>query len=247
MTAAVPTLAHWIKNSPSTVFFGGAGVSTESGIPDFRGANGFYFHEREIPLEQVLSIDFYSTHPEAYWEWFREVYKPVSPNGAHRALASLESVGLCECIVTQNIDGLHQHAGSRTVWELHGNWEHLVCTTCGAGFSLSALDEATLSAVPICPTCHGELRPDIVMYGEALNEEVISAAVRAISSADLLIVAGTSLVVYPAAGLLNYFSGSHLVLMNATPTNADADADLIIRDPVAQSFERIMKELNETH
>ena len=131
MTTDISTLANWIRTSPSTVFFGGAGVSTESGIPDFRGANGFYFQERTIPLEQVLSIDFFSVHPEAYWEWFREVHKPVAPNGAHRALASLESDGLLECVITQNIDGLHQRAGSRTVWELHGNWEHLLCTTCG--------------------------------------------------------------------------------------------------------------------
>ena len=244
MTTDISTLANWIHTSASTVFFGGAGVSTESGIPDFRGANGFYFHERTIPLEQVLSIDFFSVHPEAYWEWFREVHKPVAPNGAHRALASLESDGLLECVITQNIDGLHQRAGSRTVWELHGNWEHLLCTTCGAGYPLSSIPEAFEELVPTCPRCHGQLRPDIVMYGESLNEEVISGAVQAIAHADLLIVAGTSLVVYPAAGLLNYFSGSHLVLMNATPTNADADADLIIRDPVAQSFEGVMKELS---
>ena len=243
MTTDISTLANWIHTSPSTVFFGGAGVSTESGIPDFRGANGFYFQERTIPLEQVLSIDFFSAHPEAYWEWFREVHKPVEPNGAHRALATLESDGLLECVITQNIDGLHQRAGSRTVWELHGNWEHLLCTACGAGYSLPSIPEALEELVPTCPRCHGQLRPDIVMYGEALNEDVITSTVQAISHADLLIVAGTSLVVYPAAGLLNYFSGSHLVLMNATPTNADADADLIIRDPVAQSFERIMDEL----
>ena len=243
MTSDISTLANWIRTSPSTVFFGGAGVSTESGIPDFRGANGFYFHKRTIPLEQVLSIDFFSIHPEAYWEWFREVHKPVEANAAHRALATLEADGLLECVITQNIDGLHQRAGSRTVWELHGNWEHLLCTACGAGYPLPSISEAFEELVPICPRCHGQLRPDIVMYGEALNEDVISGAVQAIVHADLLIVAGTSLVVYPAAGLLNYFSDSHLVLMNATPTNADADADLIIRDPVAQSFERIMNEL----
>lgn len=130
------------------------------------------------------------------------------------------------------------------MWELHGNWEHLLCTACGAGYSLPSIPDALEELVPTCRRCHGQLRPDIVMYGEALNEDVISGAVQAIAHADLLIVAGTSLVVYPAAGLLNYFSGSHLVLMNATPTNADADADLIIRDPVAHSFEAVMKELN---
>ena len=186
MNDDVSTLTEWIADSPSTVFFGGAGVSTESGIPDFRGANGFYFQEREIPLETVLSIDFFTLHPEAYWEWFHEIYRPVEPNGAHRALASLEAAGRLDAVITQNIDGLHQRAGSRAVWELHGNWERLVCTSCGAG---------------------------------------------------------TSLVVYPAAGLINYFSGDHLVLMNATPTSADAHADLIVREPVARTFDQVMEEL----
>ena len=186
MNDDVSTLTEWIADSPSTVFFGGAGVSTESGIPDFRGANGFYFQEREIPLETVLSIDFFTLHPEAYWEWFHEIYRPVEPNGAHRALASLEAAGRLDAVITQNIDGLHQRAGSRAVWELHGNWERLVCTSCGAG---------------------------------------------------------TSLVVYPAAGLINYFSGDHLVLMNATPTSADAHADLIIREPVGATLDRVMDQL----
>jgi len=200
------------------VFFGGAGVSTESGIPDFRGANGFYFQEREIPLETVLSIDFFTKHPEAYWEWFREIYRPVDPNGAHRALAALEAAGRLDAVVTQNIDGLHQQAGSRTVWELHGNWERLVCTRCGAVAALG--DAVTLDGdpVPACPSCGG-------------------------ARASTLIVAGTSLVVYPAAGLINYFSGDHLVLMNATPTSADAHADLIVRNPVGATLDRVMDQL----
>ena len=146
MNSDVSTLADWIAESPSTVFFGGAGVSTESGIPDFRGANGFYFQEREIPLETVLSIDFFERHPQAYWEWFHEIYRPVEPNGAHRALASLEAAGRLDAVITQNIDGLHQRAGSRTVWELHGNWERLVCTSCGAVVSLG--DAVTVDGDP---------------------------------------------------------------------------------------------------
>ena len=245
MNDDVSTLADWIAASPSTVFFGGAGVSTESGIPDFRGANGFYFQEREIALETVLSIDFFAKHPEAYWEWFHEIYRPVNPNGAHRALAALEAAGRLDAVVTQNIDGLHQRAGSRTVWELHGNWERLVCTRCGTVAALA--DAVTLDGdpVPACPSCGGQMRPDIVMYGESLDEGVIEAAVSAIARASTLIVAGTSLVVYPAAGLINYFSGDHLVLMNATPTSADAHADLIVRDPVARTFDQVMAELRE--
>ena len=243
MNDDVSTLAEWIAASPSTVFFGGAGVSTESGIPDFRGANGFYFQEREIPLETVLSIDFFTKHPEAYWEWFREVYRPVEPNGAHRALASLEAAGRLDAVITQNIDCLHQRAGSRAVWELHGNWERLVCTHCGTVAALGDAVTVDGDPVPACPSCASPMRPNIVLYGESLDQGVIEAAVTAISRASVLVVAGTSLVVYPAAGLINYFSGDHLVLMNATPTSADAHADLIIREPVARTFDQVMAEL----
>lgn len=245
MNSDVSTLAEWIAASPSTVFFGGAGVSTESGIPDFRGANGFYFQEREIPLETVLSIDFFERHPQAYWEWFHEIYRPVEPNGAHRALASLEAAGRLDAVVTQNIDGLHQRAGSRTVWELHGNWERLVCTGCGAVASLGDAVTVDRDPVPVCPSCASQMRPDIVMYGEGLDQGVIEASVTAISRASVLIVAGTSLVVYPAAGLIDYFSGDHLVLMNATPTSADAHADLIVREPVGATLDQVMAELRE--
>ena len=243
MNDDVSTLAEWIAASPSTVFFGGAGVSTESGIPDFRGANGFYFQEREIPLETVLSIDFFERHPQAYWEWFREIYRPVEPNGAHRTLATLEGAGLLDAVITQNIDGLHQRAGSRAVWELHGNWERLVCTRCGTVAELRETTWVDEDPVPTCPSCGSQMRPDIVMYGESLDQGVIEAAVSAIARASTMIVAGTSLVVYPAAGLINYFSGDHLVLMNATPTSADAHADLIIREPVARTFDQVMEDL----
>ena len=171
------------------------------------------------------------------------MYRPVEPNGAHKALAALESAGRLDAVVTQNIDGLHQRAGSRAVWELHGNWERLVCTRCGAVVTLGDAVEVDGDPVPACPSCGGQMRPDIVMYGESLDQGVIEAAVSAIARASTLIVAGTSLVVYPAAGLINYFSGDHLVLMNATPTSADAHADLIVRDPVGATLDRVMDEL----
>ena len=234
-------LAQWIEESNRIVFFGGAGVSTESGIPDFRGAKGFYHKEREIPLEQVLSIDFFTVHPQAYWEWFAQenAREGVAPNDAHRFVADLERAGKLSAVVTQNIDGLHQRAGSERVLELHGNWSRLTCTGCGEHVTLDDVDDARSGEVPHCPACASVLRPDIVFYGEMLDSDVMEGAVRAISEADLLIVAGTSLVVYPAAGLIDYYAGERLVLMNATPTPYDSRADLIIREPVGQVFQEL--------
>ena len=173
------------------------------------------------------------------------MYRPVEPNGAHRALATLGAAGRLDAIVTQNIDGLHQRAGSRAVWELHGNWERLACTGCGAVQPLGEALRSSTDPVPSCPSCGSHMRPDIVMYGEALDQGVIEAAIAAIARASLLIVAGTSLVVYPAAGLIDYFSGDHLVLVNATPTSADAHADVIIREPVARTFDLVMDKLDK--
>lgn len=234
-------LAHWIEESGRIVFFGGAGVSTESGIPDFRGATGFYHQDREIPLEQVLSIDFFTAHPQAYWEWFAQesAREGVAPNAAHRFVADLEGLGKLSAVVTQNIDGLHQRAGSERVLELHGNWSRLICTGCGERFSLSDVEGVGSGAVPRCPQCASVLRPDIVFYGEMLDSDVVEGAVRAISEADLLIVAGTSLVVYPAAGLIDYYTGGRLVLMNASPTPYDSRADLLIREPVGRVFQEL--------
>ena len=234
-------LAQWIANSEHIVFFGGAGVSTESGIPDFRGAKGFYHQNREIPLGQVLSIDFFTVHPQAYWEWFAQenAREGVAPNAAHRFVADLERAGKLSAVVTQNIDGLHQRAGSEQVLELHGNWSRLTCTGCGEHVTLDDVDGARSGSVPHCPTCASVLRPDIVFYGEMLDSDVIEGAVRAITEADLLIVAGTSLVVHPAAGLIDYYTGERLVLMNATSTPYDSRADLIIREPVGQVFHEL--------
>lgn len=241
MSDDVSTLAQWIAEAHDIVFFGGAGVSTESGIPDFRGAKGFYHQEREIPLERVLSIDFFSACPGAYYAWFAEetAREGVAPNAAHRFLAGLERAGKLKAVVTQNIDGLHQAAGSKRVLELHGNWTRLECTGCGARSTIDDFDEARAGRVPHCPSCSAVVRPDIVFYGEALDPATLEGAVLTIAGADMLIVGGTSLAVYPAAGLIDYYQGGRLVLMNATPTPYDGRADLIIREPIGRVFAQI--------
>ena len=241
MSDDASTLAEWIGGSHDIVFFGGAGVSTESGIPDFRGAEGFYHQEREIPLERVLSIDFFSACPGAYYAWFAQetAREGVAPNAAHRFLADLERAGRLRAVVTQNIDGLHQAAGSERVFELHGNWTRLECTGCGARSTIDDFDEARAGRVPHCPSCSAVVRPDIVFYGEALDPATLEGAVLAIAGADMLIVGGTSLAVYPAAGLIDYYQGGRLVLMNATPTPYDGRADLIIREPIGRVFAQI--------
>ena len=241
MSDDASTLAQWIAEAHDIVFFGGAGVSTESGIPDFRGAKGFYHQEREIPLERVLSIDFFSACPGAYYAWFAEetAREGVAPNAAHRFLAGLERAGKLKAVVTQNIDGLHQAAGSKRVLELHGNWTRLECTGRGARSTIDDFDEARAGRVPHCPSCSAVVRPDIVFYGEALDPATLEGAVLAIAGADMLIVGGTSLAVYPAAGLIDYYQGGRLVLMNATPTPYDGRADLIIREPIGRVFAQI--------
>lgn len=183
MSDDASTLAQWIAEAHDIVFFGGAGVSTESGIPDFRGAKGFYHQEREIPLERVLSIDFFSACPGAYYAWFAEqtAREGVAPNAAHRFLAGLERAGKLKAVVTQNIDGLHQAAGSKRVLELHGNWTRLECTGCGARSTIDDFDEARAGRVPHCPSCSAVVRPDIVFYGEALDPATLEGAVLAIA------------------------------------------------------------------
>ena len=241
MSDDASTLAQWIAEAHDIVFFGGAGVSTESGIPDFRGAKGFYHQEREIPLERVLSIDFFSACPGAYYAWFAEetAREGVAPTAAHRFLAGLARAGKLKAVVTQSIDGLHQAAGSKRVLELHGNWTRLECTGCGARSTIDDFDEARAGRVPHCPSCSAVVRPDIVFYGEALDPATLEGAVLAIAGADMLIVGGTSLAVYPAAGLIDYYQGGRLVLMNATPTPYDGRADLIIREPIGRVFAQI--------
>lgn len=220
-----------VEASENIVFFGGAGVSCESGIPDFRSADGLYHQEYHWPPEEILSHDFFERQPEEFFRFYRDkmLYPQAKPNAAHLALARLERDGRLKAVVTQNIDGLHQAAGSKNVLELHGSVHRNHCTRCGAFY---ALDDVLRSAgVPRCG-CGGVIKPDVVLYGEALDAATLTAAARAISQADLLLVGGTSLNVYPAAGLLRYFSGASLVVINKTPTPADARADLVIQDAI---------------
>lgn len=230
-------LRTWIEESPNTVFFGGAGVSTESGIPDFRSVDGLYSQQWEYPPETIISRSFFDAHPEEFFRFYRErmIFANAQPNQAHRKLAQLERDGRLAAVITQNIDGLHQKAGSENVIELHGSVECNHCMSCGKAFGLDAIVNSD-TPVPHC-ACGGIIKPDVVLYEEPLDNGAISAALDAISHAALLVVAGTSLVVYPAAGFLRYFQGSHLVIVNMSPTPADGQADLLITDPVGEVFD----------
>jgi len=231
---SIQQLAQWINESRSTVFFGGAGVSTESGIPDFRSASGLY-QAKEVygyPPEELLSHRFFSRHTELFFKYYREnlIAREAKPNPAHTALAQWEARGLLQAVVTQNIDGLHQAAGSKNVLELHGsNWRHY-CVKCRARYDLDYV--LAQEGVPQCAACGGIVRPDVVLYGEQLDDGVVSAAANAIAGAETLIVGGTSLAVYPAAGLLRYFNGEKLVLINRSETPYDSQAELVIRDSI---------------
>lgn len=236
-------LAAILKNSDNVVFFGGAGVSTESGIPDFRSESGLY-HAQEVyghPPEELLSRHLFLRRPELFFRYYREnlIHPQARPNGAHTGLAKLESAGKLKAVVTQNIDGLHQLAGSRTVHELHGSILRNYCMDCAARYPLQYViaPEKANGHIPLCTVCGGTVRPDVVLYEETLDDEVVSLAAQAIARADTLIVGGTSLIVYPAAGMLRYFHGKTLVLMNRSETSYDSQAHLIIREPIGQAFE----------
>lgn len=231
---AYEELKQMIRESSRIVFFGGAGVSTESGIPDFRGVDGLYRQKYDVPPETMLSHSYFERYPEKFFRFYRDkmLVTDVQPNAAHRALARLEQDGKLLAVVTQNIDGLHQAAGSRTVYELHGSIHRNYCLSCGKRYTASEVQKNT-SLVPRC-SCGGIIRPDVVLYEESLDQDTLSGAVRAIAAADLLIVAGTSLTVYPAAGLVHYFRGRHMVLINRDATPMDASCDLVIRDRVGQ-------------
>ena len=232
-------LRELLENSSHIVFFGGAGVSTESNIPDFRSEDGLYGSKQAktypYPPETMLSHSFFKRHTEQFFEYYfdRMVYPQAKPNAAHYALAELEAQGKLSAVVTQNIDGLHQQAGSKRVYELHGSVLRNHCIRCGASYSLEQMLEYKGKGVPRC-SCGGIIKPDVVLYEEGLDEEVLSGAVNAIRHADTLIIGGTSLVVYPAAGLIRYFRGDHLVVINMQPTGADAEADLCIAKPIGQ-------------
>ena len=234
MDAKIEQLRRFVAESDNIVFFGGAGVSTESGIPDFRSVDGLYHQKFKYPPETILSHHFYETHKAEFFDFYRQkmLAPDAQPNAAHRKLAELEQAGKLKAVITQNIDGLHQAAGSRTVYELHGSTLRNYCVKCGAFYDVDFIANST--GVPRCPKCGGIIKPDVVLYEEGLDEQVLSGAVSAIRRADTLIIGGTSLVVYPAAGLIRYFRGDHLVVINMQPTNADAEADLCIAKPIGQ-------------
>ncbi|MBP5200637.1 MAG: NAD-dependent protein deacylase [Schwartzia sp.] len=243
----IEALRQILKDSKSVVFFGGAGMSTESGVPDFRSANGIYSQRlhQEFRPEEMASHSFFVNHTEAFFEFYREhrIFRNIRPNAGHEALAELERRGILKAVVTQNIDGLHQLAGSKTVYELHGSILRWPCVQCGKVYPVDYVLEESNKPVPRCEDCGGIVRPGVVLYEEGLDAEVLDGAVRAIAGADTLIVGGTSLVVYPAAGLIDYFQGRHLVLINKTATKADARAELVIRDAIGEVLSAAVESL----
>ena len=231
-------LQQWVRESSRIVFFGGAGVSTESGIPDFRSVDGLYRQKFEYPPETIISHSFYLKNPEYFFRFYREKMLPLGfePNITHRKLAQWEQEGRLQAVVTQNIDGLHQRAGSRKVYELHGSVLRNYCTRCGTFYPAEFVKN--VAGVPRC-TCGGTVKPDVVLYEEGLDQEVIAKSVHAIRSADLLIVGGTSLTVYPAAGLIQYYRGNRLVLINRDATPYDDQADLVLHENLGEVFSQL--------
>ncbi len=233
MNENVLKLKEWIDGSDNIVFFGGAGVSTESGVPDFRSVDGLYNQKWDYPPETILSHTFFMNKPDEFYRFYREkmLIEGVEPNPAHRALAKLEEMGKLKAVVTQNIDGLHQAAGSKTVYELHGSVHRNYCMECGKFYSFDDIME--MDMVPRCE-CGGMIKPDVVLYEEGLDNVTIQKSVEAIANADMLIVGGTSLTVYPAAGLVDYYRGKKLVLINKDSTGRDGIADLVINEPIGE-------------
>ena len=229
-------LRQWIETSHNIVFFGGAGVSTESGIPGFRSQDGLYNQEYQYPPETIISRSFYRRDPKEFFRFYKNkmVITDAKPNQAHLALAKLEQEGRLKAVITQNIDGLHQMAGSREVLELHGSIHRNYCERCGKFYGLEKVAQA--EGVPTC-SCGGTIKPDVVLYEEGLDQKTLQKAVDYIRKADVLIVGGTSLVVYPAAGLIDYYEGDKLVLINKSETGRDSQANLVIREPIGQVFE----------
>ena len=236
----VPALENILAKTKSLVFFGGAGVSTESGIPDFRSVDGLYHQKFRYPPEVMLSHSFYESHTAEFFDFYRKklIVHGAKPNAAHLRLAKLERQGVCKAVVTQNIDGLHQAAGSQTVYELHGSTLRNYCTRCGKFYPVEFIEQAggQGDGIPRCTDCGGIVKPDVVLYEEGLDEQTLENAVRAIAAADTLIVGGTSLAVYPAAGLLRYFRGDELVVINKQPTPADGMATLVVNQPIGQAL-----------
>ena len=235
MTEQIKKLKELVDGSDNIVFFGGAGVSTESGIPDFRSTDGLYHQQWDYPPEVILSHTFYESNPEAFFRFYRaKMLAPdAQPNDAHRKLAQWEQEGKLKAVITQNIDGLHQAADSKNVLELHGSVHRNHCQRCGKFYPLDALLHG--EGVPRC-TCGGVIKPDVVLYEESLDQDVLNASVHFISQADMLIIGGTSLNVWPAAGLINYYRGHKLVLINKSPVARDLTADLVITEPIGQTL-----------
>jgi NAD-dependent deacetylase len=238
MNENIQTLKKWIADSTNIVFFGGAGVSTESGIPDFRSVDGLYSQKYEYPPETILSHSFFINKPEEFYRFYHDkmIITGVKPNRAHLRLAELEQEGKLRAVVTQNIDGLHQLAGSKNVLELHGSTHRNYCMRCGKTYGYETVSEA--EGVPRC-ACGGIIRPDVVLYEEGLDSDVMSDAAHYIKNADVLIVGGTSLVVYPAAGLVNYYRGNKLVLINKGATAYDSQANLLIQEKIGEVFAQV--------
>ena len=240
MNEKIVQLSEIIGKSNNIVFFGGAGVSTSSGIPDFRSSVGIYSKKlnRYFTPEQAVSHTFFMKYPEEFFDFYKEnlVYLDAKPSGCHIALAKLEEMGKLKAVITQNIDNLHQEAGSKKVYELHGSIHRNYCTKCHWFYDAEYI--INYKGIPVCEKCGGIVKPDVVLYEEGLDDEIISGAIKAISNADTLIIGGTSLVVYPAAGLIDYFRGEKLILINKSVTSADHKADLVINDDIA----KVMKE-----
>ena len=238
MDENIQKLLDIVKNSQRIVFFGGAGVSTESGIPDFRSVDGLYSQQWDYPPETILSHTFFESKTDEFYRFYRAkmLCLDAKPNAAHLKLAELESQGKLTAVVTQNIDGLHQAAGSKKVYELHGSVLRNYCTKCHKFHDVNYIINS--QGVPVCE-CGGIVKPDVVLYEEALDNDVVDGAVKAISEADTLIIGGTSLNVYPAAGLIRYFRGSHLVIINMSPTQMDRNADLLICEKIGSVFSQI--------
>lgn len=234
MDSTIRELQNIIDESRHIVFFGGAGVSTESGIPDFRSVDGLYNMNYKYPPEEIISHTFFMCNTEEFYRFYKDrlLVTGVKPNAAHLKLAELERAGKLDAVVTQNIDGLHQAAGSQKVFELHGSTLRNYCTSCGKFFDADYIRES--SGIPYCDECGGIVKPDVVLYEEGLDNKVVEGAVHSIEHADTMIIAGTSLVVYPAAGLINYFRGSHIILINRAATPADKKADLVIYGKVGE-------------
>ena len=235
-------LKKWIEESNKIVFFGGAGISTESGIPDFRSVDGLYNQKYDYPPEKILSLNFYKENPEEFFKFYKEkmLFLDVKPNKGHTSLFKLEEMGKLKAIITQNIDGLHQKAGSKNVLELHGSVLRNYCEDCGKEYSANHIKSS--KGVPSCE-CGGRIKPDIVLYEEFLDNEITNKAIKAIRDADMLIVGGTSLSVYPAAGFVEYYFGNKLVLINKSPTSFDSFSNLCIRGSFGELIQQVLNSI----